>query len=444
MQLVRRSEAISALNERIGDRRLVWIGLCGEDARPFVALDAFYGSFSLHSRLAAEGVEAMSIESLTKTRYADWNAPGMGAAGQSIIGRLLEACSEPALIVAFQRFPFLTMLTSANPQTEYLGPSRSTNRLLNDKPLVEAELSAASGVSMVPWRPVPTGEERSAFIESELRGGPIALRISPAAGGQGHEVVHNSAQLGSSVLARRAGAVMVSPYLAGHIPVNVAACVFQDGGVTLHTPSIQLVGIPGLTPFDLGYCGNDFAAVKCLSGAALENLEGATRKVGRWMHSRGFVGAFGLDALVDGDDVLFVEINPRFQGSTRVSAELDAAVDAPDIMLDHVLASLGGASYETPPLTELVTRQSDRAFIVCYNLTGQPVYLGDPLPESPGVRASLLSAAGIAVRHNSKLFDLEFDASVTVDGRSLLPWAHDIVDATRTASAASAIAAAGP
>lgn len=439
---VRRREAIATLNERIGDRRLVWIGLCGEDGRPLLALDTMYGTYSLHSGLEAAGVEAASIESITKTRYADWSAPGIGAAGQSIIGRLLEACSVPALIVAFQRFPFLTMLTSANPRAEYVGPARSTSRFLNDKPLVEAPLAAETEVRLIPWQRVPAGDGRIRFLESELEKGPVTLRTSPSAGGHGHEVVTEQAQISVSRLANGDGPLMAAPYLATHVPVNVGVCVFPDGGVTLHTPSVQLIGIEGLTQFDLGYCGNDFAAVKNLSEAAIDNLESMARRVGRWMHSRGFVGAFGIDALVDGDEVLFVEVNPRFQGSTPVSAELDASVDAPDIMLDHLLASLGCASYETPPLRELVKRQPDRAFVVCYNLTDEAVYLDRPPPEFPAVRARLLPPTDVAVHRNSKLFDLEFDASVTADGRSLTPETQTIVDAIWRAVLDSGVGAA--
>lgn len=406
----------------------MWIGLTGEDARPLLSLDSFYGSYSLADPLESDNVEVCCIESFSKTRHADWDEQSLAAAGRWILGRLVDACSKPSIVVPFSRFPFLSTISTER-QVRCLIPSRAASRFLNSKPLVESALAAETDVRLIPWFLVPRGEQRLDFIESRLRNGPIVLRISPSAGGHGHEVIHEKSQLASSRLLKTDGAVMAAPYLTDHIPVNIGGCVFPDGGVTLHTPSVQLIGIPGCTRFDLGYCGNDFAAIKQLSDSAIVVLESMALEVGKWLHSRDYVGAFGIDALVAGDDVTFVEVNPRFQSSTRLSAQLDAAVDAPDIMLDHLMAYLGVASYKSPPLREIVSRTLDRANLLCYNLTDAPLRRSSPASlRLPGVRAASLPAAGVAVRPNSKLVSLEFDASVTVDGRSLVTAAQNAYD----------------
>src|SRR5205085_7226763 len=113
----------------------------------------------------------------------------------------------------------------------------------------------------------------------------------------------------------------VAPYMAKAVPLNVGACAFADGAVSVHAPSVQLIGLPECTEQRFGYCGNDFGAVAALERAGLDTLDTMVRSAGRWLVERGYRGAFGLDALIDGPDVLLTEINPRFQGSSLFGAE---------------------------------------------------------------------------------------------------------------------------
>ena len=94
------------------------------------------------------------------------------------------------------------------------------------------------------------------------------------------------------------GFLAASRYLDPHIPLNINACVFQDGTVTLHGPSVQLIGIPDLTRRTFGYCGNDFGAIRHLDPRFVKEFEKMVLKVGGWLWSQGYLGAFGVDALV--------------------------------------------------------------------------------------------------------------------------------------------------
>ena len=108
--------------------------------------------------------------------------------------------------------------------------------------------------------------------------------------------------------------IAAAPYLVPNIPLNVNACVFSDSLVSLHSPSFQLIGLPGFTSRTFGYCGNDFAQVRELEGNVLDQLEHIVLESGKWLAGKGYVGAFGVDALLCKGQVYLTEINPRFQG----------------------------------------------------------------------------------------------------------------------------------
>ena len=109
----------------------------------------------------------------------------------------------------------------------------------------------------------------------------------------------------------------------------------------IHPASVQLIGIPIASYRRFGFCGNDFAAVALLPDGLLDEIDEVVTASGRMLASKGYVGAFGADLLVDGEQVYLTEINPRFQGSTAVSVGLAATVDEPDIVLDHLASFLG-------------------------------------------------------------------------------------------------------
>jgi formate-dependent phosphoribosylglycinamide formyltransferase (GAR transformylase) len=222
----------------------------------------------------------------------------------------------------------------------------------------------------------------------------------------------------------------VAPFLAEHVPVCIGGCVFQDGGVTLHTPSFQVIGIPACSRYDFGYCGNDFGAIAQLSETAMKGIETCVRTAGVWLHAKGYVGAFGVDAIVRDDEVVFVEINPRFLGSSRVSAELDAAMDLPDVYFDHLMACLGLPSYASPPLAEQAAIQPARSQLLCLNLRQETLMLRESGMDLPaGFSAELVPKSTIRVGPEYLLFRLRANDSVTKDGKSVSEAAANAIEA---------------
>jgi len=128
------------------------------------------------------------------------------------------------------------------------------------------------------------------------------------------------------------------PSLNGHCVVlktreglrSIAAC-----------PSVQIVGTYGCTNRAEIYCGNDFSAANRVPKSIREEICTIMEKIGLFMGTEGFLGLFGMDFLLNGDEVLALEINPRFQGSTMLLSLLQVDRGEVPLVALHVMQFMG-------------------------------------------------------------------------------------------------------
>ncbi len=106
-------------------------------------------------------------------------------------------------------------------------------------------------------------------------------------------------------------------------------------------PSVQIVGIPGCTRRPEIYCGNDFSAAGMVSKSIREEICTIMEKIGLFMGSKGFLGLFGMDFLLYDNQVLALEINPRFQGSTMLLSLLQMDRGEIPVAALHVMQFMG-------------------------------------------------------------------------------------------------------
>jgi hypothetical protein len=172
----------------------------------------------------------------------------------------------------------------------------------------------------------------------------------------------------------------------------------------------------------LGYCGNDFAQVRNLDVNILDELETLTLQVGKWLASMGYLGAFGLDAIEYRRQVYLVEVNPRFQGSSLMAAQLDEELGRSDIFLNHVAAYFGISAPSYVPLRELAKQQRGISQIYCYNRNRQPVFRQDTVRyKHQGIDLTHLTALDVAIDHEGMLFKAVVEGRVSTNGHTLLP-----------------------
>ena len=404
-------------------KRLIWFGTRGEDAQPLLALANFSESLSLIAPMQSLSLaNEMCLESLRRERL-DLDTYSLDEdhsreAGELRLG-LLKSLREPAAILPYRPLSFLSSVYYPRKgHVNFLGMFHERQAPFEHKPWVETELQAA-GIETVPWKYF--ADEDRQRVEDELAAfGSLVLRQNRSDGGAGLRLVCDARQLEAAWQLHPEGFFAAAPLLHPNVPINVNACAFPDGSVSLHGPSLQLIGLAGLTCRTFGYCGNDFAAPRQLPPAIWDEIEIMVAKVGRWLASKGYLGAFGVDALLSGNKVFLTEVNPRFQGSSALAAWLDGEMDLPDVFLCHLASYLGIEVVSRRSLRELVETQPPVSQVLVHNIADGALHVTEQREPVEGpYRFQLLPMPGTAIAPEAVVCKAIVPRSVTEDGLAI-------------------------
>jgi hypothetical protein len=344
----------------------------------------------------------------------------------------LKEVSTRCVVVTYR--PSRIVSTTAFSMTETMvlaGLFKDRQAAFEHKPWVETSL-AGRGIRTLGWRYV--ADDHRARVARMLSSGPHVLRASRASGGVGVVRLDQSSPIDELWPHDDDGFVGAAPFLDGAIPLNLSGCIYSNGIVHLHPPSLQLIGLRQCTDRPFGYCGNDFGAVAQLDDSALSEFDSMGRMVGEWLGSERYVGAFGLDALWKDGKVYFTEVNPRFQGSSALSAEIAASMGLPDLFLEHLAAGLGLTPNDSGlSVSDWVESQPPVSHVVVHNTTPTPAVRvrGAVLPNPyDDTRMTQLLPAGVAAAPGGTLYRLVRDRSVTTTGFDLSGEIDDLIAAT--------------
>jgi hypothetical protein len=425
-----RKRLVEEVSRKLGRRKLVWAGLRGDDIEPLSDLPQLEASFSIMSRYRRRSsVESMAYEDLSGVRVD----PEMWDIDEHIEARetrefrrgLLRALAGDSALLPYRPSQFLSAIWFARGEhCLNLGMFGGHQAAFEHKPWVETSISKLPGVYRIPWRYVADEEQLSA--RSMARGQDVMLRRSRTSGGEGFVRVPRAKDIVDYWPQIPERFASVAPFIEGALPVNVGATVWADGGVTVHYPSVQLIGIPGIVTREFGYCGNDFGRARDIEPVVLDELEYSTRQIGGWLARNGYRGSFGVDFLVHEAHALFTEINPRFQGSTHMSCRLSIDAGESCLMLEHVAAWLGLPAPQGRPLRDMVAELPDRAHIVLHWTGDLGVRLQArnavrTLREYPGSSAiDLLPGEDIDVNPGAPILRWAVRTQVTESGYELL------------------------
>jgi hypothetical protein len=433
---------IEAVRQRLGVRQLIWFGTRGDDAESLADLPQFSHVFSLTNAYRRRMVvEGHSLEDLTAVRvdldaYEIDDHPRDGVIDQ-FRRNLLGVLSQPSVVVTYRPSTFLSAVCFARrDRCHYLGMFKDHQAAFEHKPWVESAVRDL-GLPRLEWAYIADSEQLR--THRYLADGPVMLRRSRSSGGTGLTLVEDVDELAEAWPELDEAFVSVAPFVDDALPVNIGAVVWDDG-VSIHPASLQLIGQPSLTGRPFGYCGNDFGALAELDAATVDAIEDGTKRIGEWLRRNGYRGAFGVDYLVKDGVPLFTEVNPRFQGSTHLSAEISVRRDEPCILLEHLAAHLSIDRPERPPLRDYVGAECSRAHLVVHHLGNAPQYL-DPhdlisrfIAHPAASRTDVHTRMGLRTLPGGVIARLTVEGRATTDGFDLLPRWEAIVDAARTAS----------
>ena len=447
-----RAELLREVSAKLSHRRLVWAGIRGDDAEPLADLPQFEAAYTIINAYSRRlSVDSMAYEDLTGVRVdlEKWDIDEHLDAPETATFRrvMLQALSVPSALLPYRPSRFLSAIWFARrARCLNVGLFGGHQAAFEHKPWVETSL-ADLGVRTIPWTYVADEEQLSA--EQMLRKGPLILRRSRTSGGEGIVRVDDAGQARKQWPKVAEAFVSVAPYISGGLPVNVGATVWHDG-VTVHYPSVQLIGIPDCVTRPFGYCGNDYGLVKDLDRAVLDQIESATVTIGNWLRTYGYRGTFGVDFLVHDGVPLFTEINPRFQGSTHASCKL--AIDAGEscLMLEHLAAVMGMPAPTQRPVRELTAEAPTLAHFVVHWVGGEAERLdASPLVRlamatGRAIRAEVQTRPGLLTQRGAAVARIVCRASVTRTGFELIEpfaevvseWKAGAIGATSAAVAA--------
>lgn len=418
-----RREYIDRIQDAIGDRKLIWVGTRGHDAIGLMSLAQFSEVYSVAAPLGAISLNVdYSLENLTRGRVdldtytidRDHSPPA-----NTLRRVLLHSLTQPAVVVSYRPLALLSAI--CYPRSEFvsqLGMFHERQATFEHKPWVETELGKI-GITVIPWRYFAEGERLRLREELTARG-VLVIRANRSDGGAGLRTVRTMQEMERHAPRSDDGFVGAAPLLEPHVPLNIGACVFANGKIALHPPSIQLIGIESCSGRQFGYCGNDFAAFKFIDKKIVKELEEMTVRTGRWLWMQGYIGAYGLDALVYDSRLYLTEVNPRFQGSSVLSARIDREMSRSDIYMNHIAACLGlDPPRDRMGLLDMANSQPSHAHIVIHNNNNKEKTWDSSCRSQPGTSIELLPEPGTTLAPNAIMCRIVVSRAITATGRSL-------------------------
>lgn len=143
--------------------------------------------------------------------------------------------------------------------------------------------------------------------------GTFVVQCDHSSGGDGTYLLtkENAAYI-NRCLQNRQGVWFYSKYRDHSIPINMHIIV-SDDEIYLSPGSVQITKVCGCR---ILYRGADFIAYRALDSSVRQIVSELIRRVGELIRSRGYRGVAGIDAIVDGHNVIMVETNLRYQAST--------------------------------------------------------------------------------------------------------------------------------
>ena len=148
----------------------------------------------------------------------------------------------------------------------------------------------------------------------------------------------------------------------------------------------ELIGVPSLTPFKGGWCGND-TNPRLFSDEIRTQAQAMTVRLGNALYKKGYKGCFEVDYLIDREsgELYLGELNPRISGITALTTFSAKAPDMLPLFLFHLMEHTDVEFDLDPELFNKITRH--RASLsgggqLIYKYTGHDLKMIDSAPVS--------------------------------------------------------------
>ncbi len=363
---------IKKIRDKTRDAHFVWFGSRSLDASPILDISSKLGVVCLvgEGKDINNSVSGFSLELFSGKRidYDRFGWDGLDIKYTSQIIHYLEIILKKSnvVIVPFSASQFVSNIGFSFPSIKIAGNFFHLEQAFNYKPWVEFQFKKYN-IPVNSWSYYMIGSD----IQTKLDEKEWLVRPASGTGGMGMLRI-NSLQDLLKIIKKTPTPQVASftKYLPEIFSLNVSACLFPSGALTIHPISTQIIGSPICTDREFGYCGNDYESVKeILSEKDIEKIEIIIRKVGRWLHSYGYIGSFGLDLIKDKSNISVTELNARYQASAFLASKIMDRIGFNNIYTDHIAAHFSiEPSGVIPSLKDITKLQPPFSQVICYYL----------------------------------------------------------------------------
>jgi hypothetical protein len=370
------------------------------------------------------GTPAVSLESLDGIRRR-WRFGDVARLADFVPKLLAETPRDdrPLLLIPPRSSQAWESAAAAWPgEVRLIGqPATTIGRIAEDKIFVRLQLSAL-GVPVPEAVVLPPSKMDFSSLRDQL-GLPFVMQSPNGAGGQGTHLIGSEGHLTTALREQPFVERWLLSRFAGSLTINAAGVVHVDG-VHLLPVSVQSSGIGEIGAGFGSYCGSDFGVAAGLPARVIAQAYRHTAAIGQWLRRQGHLGLFGADIAVAGEEIAFLEVNPRIQGSSWLLSRLQIARGELACLEEHVQALLGGTVTRPGPAamgtgSHLIVRWTGSAGVV----RRVPSFV-DGVTGLPKLGVTILPGAILA--------RLESSGSLTTpDGHALLPCATALLAQVR-------------
>lgn len=229
---------------------------------------------------------------------------------------MIEQIKKEKVIFTFYNQLYAQHLIKRHPiLKQYISPINEENVLnwLSVKTFVRAWLE--NSVKVPPFTVLSKSEcaiENLSLIFPGYK--QFIIQDNTSSGGQGTFILRDESE--QAVLAQLSPSIayMVSPYLTPNYSICVHA-VIQNKSCIIMQPSIQIVYEEKTKMI---FHGGDFGAARQIDIRIRKEIDRISHTIGKRLSDIGYRGICGMDFIVYSGQVYFIEINPRFLGSSII------------------------------------------------------------------------------------------------------------------------------
>ncbi len=181
-------------------------------------------------------------------------------------------------------------------------------RLLNNKPRCRELVSDVANI--LDYKFLKAGEISLAKLDKLFgqKNGKYVVQQPIGFGGEGTFLLE-----GDIALPLEKGITYsVSKYVENPLNINNTFMI-SDNDILIFEGSIQIVKVED----QLRYDGFDYEGYKNLDKSMLKKVFETTKEIAKKLQSMGYRGVGGIDYIISGKKLFFMEINPRFQVSSQ-------------------------------------------------------------------------------------------------------------------------------